>query len=145
MVQHVLERVLRLPEFLALHRAGLVEDDDHIFGDDLRRVHVEARRGEQEKEALACVRVAIRQKIQADMVSGHGVVQVEVGVRGDVVRLVACREAVVCFAITRDGDVVRGRVDRAHGVGRGHLHGDAHLLQRLRRELLGVERVAVMN
>ncbi len=65
-LQHVDQRLLRLLDLLALHAAGGVEHDDHVFGDRGLVVR-DAGRGEEQEVPSPVAGSTVAEEVGADL------------------------------------------------------------------------------
>ena len=131
------QRLLGLFELRAGHRAGGVEDEDDILGDDPGVLQLRARRGEQQEIAVV-IALFEGQQIHAQIGVFLRVEKLEVRIRLHVVGLEADHRPL--RAVAFDLDLVAGGVDRLERVLGFQLDFHAEIFQRLGGKLLGVER-----
>ncbi len=142
-VEHKLQRLLRLFDLLARHAARSVEHEDHGLRLRFRVGPLHLRAGEQQKEAVLGVARPVAQHGRPDRAFGERVQQPEVGGRHYVALLHL--DDRITIARTRDRHLVARAVQRldrraALDVDRQREPGD-----RFRRELLGRERIGELD
>jgi len=142
-VQHEFGGVARLIPFFAEHRAGLVEHEDHVLGNDPVGIRFDGWGDQQREEPVFVRALAVGEQVHVDLVAGQPVVQDEVALGALVTGFIAGAEGE--FALARDGDAVGGRVDRADLVVGLDGHADARLLDRAAGELVGAQGVGVVH
>ena len=95
--------------------------------------------GEHHQEVAVLPLVRVGQQVQAEVLLGDAVVELEVAVQQGAVLLDADHGLVV--ALARDADFVRRRIDALDRLGGVELHAHGEVLQRARGGLAGAQRV----
>ena len=106
MLDDVQRRLFGLRHLFPFHAARGIDDQNHIFGDDLIHLHAG---GDQEQEEAILARFAVAEQIQADIFRRDGVVQFKIFVGGDVGVFITGHGAEIPIAV--DGHGMAGRVD----------------------------------
>lgn len=140
--EHVVERGLGAIDLLTGHRARRVEHEEHLLGGDLALGDLRARRDHREEVAVLAL-AAVGEEREPDVRVLNRVVEVEVLVERDAVRLEAHLRVVIVGA--RHADGVRGRVDGADGGARDDVRRHRHVFEGARRRAARLERVAVVH
>ena len=131
------QRLLRLLQLRARHRSRCIEHEHHVLRNHLRVLRVRTRRREQQEVTVLTAR-PVGQQIQPDVILLLREENLKVRVRLHVARLVSDHRLVPAAAL--DLHLVAGRIDRLERALRFQIELDAHVLHRLRGELVRVQR-----
>ena len=137
-----LQRLFRLGDLLAGHRAGGIQHKHHVFQHHLALLHIHPGRSQEQEIAVFAGRF-IGQQVQANLILLRREVERKVGVGLDIGRLESNGGPVRPVASDLDG--MAGRIDGFEGLFGFKLHFDAHVLDRLGGKFFGVERIDVAD